>query len=120
VVGNRIMVKGKIDAKFKTDDKISFIIESIEPLQEIKKKIKSISLRVSVWDLDDELIENILSFTDENQGAGVQLNFVVYDPAEKVWVELEAKTMKLNVTSDLFEYIAELRAADKEIDYKFN
>ena len=120
VVGNRLLIKGKVDFRFKGSDQLGFNIETIDFLQEIKKRIKSISLRVNVRDLDDEMIENIFSFTDETLATGVQLNFVVYDPAEKVWVELESKTLKMNVTQDLFEYLSELQIAEKEIDYRFN
>jgi len=119
-VGNRLLIRGKVDYKFKGSDQIGFIIEAIEYLQDLKKRIKALTLRINVRDLDEEIIESIYGFADETQNTGIFLNFMVYDPAEKIWVELEAKTMKLNISNEFFEYIDELRADEKEIDYKFN
>jgi DNA polymerase-3 subunit alpha len=120
IVGNRISIKGVVDFRFRGSDQLGFKIQTIEPLSELKKRIRKFTVRVNVRDIDEEMIETLYGFADEKIDNGIPLCFMVYHPAEKIWIEMESPNFKTTLSNELFEYIEQLRSADVEIDYRLN
>jgi DNA polymerase-3 subunit alpha len=120
IVGNRISIKGMVDFRFRGSEQLGFKIQTIEPLSELKKRIKKFTVRVNIRDLDEEMIESFYGFADDNIVNGIPLCFMVYHPAEKIWIEMESPNFKTQLSNELFEYIEELRTAEVEIDYRLN
>jgi len=120
IIGNRITIKGTVDYRFRGNDQLAFKIQAIEQLSELKKRIKKFTVRVNIRDLDEEMIESFYGFADDKVVNGIPLCFMVYHPAEKIWVEMESPNFKTQLSNELFEYIEELRSAEVEIDYRLN
>ena len=120
IVGNRISIKGTVDFRFRGSDQLGFKIQTIEPLIELKKRIKKFTVRVNVRDIDDDMIETLYGFADEKIENGIPLCFMVYQPTDKIWIEMESPNFKVQLSNELFEYIQGLGNADVDIDYRLN
>ena len=119
-VGNRISIKATVDYRFKGSDQLALKIQAIEPLSELKKRIHKFTVRVNIRDIDEELIETLYGFADEEIADGIPFCFMVYQPTEKILVEMESINLKTRLSSELFEYIEELQQNEVEIDFRLN
>lgn len=111
-----LSVKGTVDVKWRGSDELSFKIKEVEQMSEVKKKIKSISLKVQIDQITEELISEVNSFTEKDATDGLALRFLVYEPVDKVWVELSSKTCKMNLSTDLVQFLEN----NTDIEFKLN
>lgn len=119
VVGNRLCIKGKVDSRFHGSEQLAFKIQSIDPLADLKKRIKRLTIRMNIESINDELIDTFYGFSEIDVADKIPVSFIVYDMYERVWVELESKDLKLPINKELFEYIDVLMESG-EVDYRLN
>ncbi len=115
-VGYSLFIRGNVQKRKWGDNELEFKIKNIYMLADIKDKmIKSISLKIKISDLSDKLINEISELTEKNKGQ-VILNFLIYDPADKTWIQLFSRTKKINLTDEIIQYIKN----NQNIEFKLN
>ncbi len=120
--GYSLLIKGKVQARTwggrenSDNPEMEFKIKTMELLANVKEAmVKSISLRVSINDLSDDLIESINGMSDDKHGKAL-LKFIIFDPEENLLVEMFSRTRRVNVTNDLIKFLQ----SNPEIVYKVN
>ena len=115
-VGYNIFIKGKIAGRFNNPDDLEPKIVSIVMLSDARENLtNSISLKIPIEKLSNELIGEIENIAETNSGTKL-LKFLIYEPATKIWVQLKSKTRKIDISSDLVNRLDEM----EEVEYKIN
>ncbi|MCH2225174.1 MAG: DNA polymerase III subunit alpha, partial [Crocinitomicaceae bacterium] len=110
--GTFVSVKGRIEVPPRRSE-LEFSIHSIDMLSELKdSKAKSINLKISTKSLDQIMISDLNKLFEENSG-NVPVHFTVYDPLDQVEVRMPSKTLKVDLTNELFKELKEFDLAVK-------
>jgi len=115
-IGLILCVKGKIEPRWRGSDDLAFKIKEVELMADVKKKIKSISLKIKIDQLTDNLITEVNTFATKEKNDGLALKFLVYEPVEKVWVEMSSKSRKMSLDTELIEFLEN----NSEIEFKLS
>ncbi|MDQ3046220.1 MAG: DNA polymerase III subunit alpha [Bacteroidota bacterium] len=111
VTGLFLFVKGKISERFRNSGNFEFKVSTIQLLSELRDKMaKSITVNVSIRELNDEFIGKMNAIIDANAAAqpkNCALQFRVYDAEENISVLLPAKKIKVNPSNELLELLKE-------------
>ena len=112
--GTFVSVKGRIEVPPRRSE-LEFSIHSIDLLSNLKEsKANSLNLKVSMKALDQIMITDLTKIFDQNIGT-IPVRFTVYDPLDNVEVHLPSKSLKVDLTNDLFK---ELQKFDLDIQIK--
>jgi DNA polymerase-3 subunit alpha len=115
-VGNFLFIKAKCEPFRFNPEKIDFVINSIELLQDVKDTaISSITLSMPLSELDKEFVSDLDTLTSKE--GKTTLKFVLTDlssPDQRV--SLTSAGRKITVTQDLMDYIK----TKESINYSFN
>jgi DNA polymerase-3 subunit alpha len=119
VTGLFLYIKGKILERFRNSGNFEFKVSNIQLLSELRDKLaKSITVNISIKELDDSFISKfneILSSNLAAQPRNCLLRFKVYDLEENISVELPSKKIKVNPNNELLE-LFDLN----KLEYKLN
>ncbi len=97
-------------------DQLEIKITGINLLSEVLEKLtKSITLRVNLFDIDEEFTKNFKNILEEHKG-NHQLKLNVFDPDETISLEMLSRTHKVKITKQLIQDIGTLI----DIQYKLN
>ena len=118
--GYFIYIHGNIQKSYRQDGSYELKIASMHLLSEIRdKKVKFITLHLSIVELSLICIQQINEAIDNNVKAysqrNCQLKFAVYDDVEQIMVEMSSKTVKLYPGNDFFAFLQQ-----RKINYKLN
>lgn len=114
--GFSLLLKGKVQPKFFKGEELGFKIGSADILSDVKEKmIKSISLKVPILNLSDDFIDQIYKLTESSKGKTL-LKFLVYEPDEKVWLEMFSRSQKIKLSNKFIEFLEK----KPEIEFKIN
>ena len=104
--GTFVSVKGRIDmSKW---NKLEFNIHSIDLLHNLKEtRANAIHLKIATSELDQRMITDLNSLFSENEGS-CALHFTIYDSLDGVEVRMPSKTIKVDLTKELFNGLKEL------------
>jgi len=105
--GNSLCLTGMIEPKWQNSDELAFKIKKIEHLKDVNQKLNSISIKIDIKDLSEELISAVHDHAIENEGQGLAMKFIVHDPAERVWMELPSRSYKLPIEGEVFDFLDE-------------
>jgi len=98
------------------NDQLEIKIKSINLLSNVLEKLtKSITLRISLYDIDEEFSDKFQNVLEEHKGKH-QLKFHVYDPDESITLELLSRSYKVNISKQLVQDISTLI----DVQYKLN
>ncbi len=112
--GTFVSVKGRIEVPPRRAE-LEFSIHSIDLLSNLKdQKANSLNLKVSMKSLDQIMITDLTKIFDQNLGT-IPVRFTVYDPLDNVEVHLPSKSLKVDLTNELFK---ELQKFDLDIQIK--
>ena len=109
--GYKLYVTGKFEPRYNNPSEFQFNIKKINMLSDMK--IKSLAIKVPIENLTDDFITDIHQLTEENKG-DANLQFLVYEPETKVWLQMASSNSKINVSEDIINYLKE----KKEVEYK--
>ncbi|MBI5219626.1 MAG: DNA polymerase III subunit alpha [Bacteroidia bacterium] len=107
VINYALLVKGKVQPKFGDKDQkdMEFKITGINMLSDVKDEmIKNISIKIPIQNLTQSLIEEFNTLAEANKGK-IHLNFLIYEPAEKIWIEMFSRTHKIKLSSEFIAYL---------------
>ena len=114
--GNYLFIKAKCQPYKYAPERIDFVINSIELLQDVKDTaISSMTLSMPVSELDKEFVSDLDTLAGKD--GNTTLKFVLTDlshPDNKV--SLTSATRKITVTEELMDYIKR----KESINYSFN
>ncbi|MBL0047943.1 MAG: DNA polymerase III subunit alpha [Bacteroidetes bacterium] len=100
-----LFLSGKVDLRWKTTDQFEFKINQIQLLSDVRdKKIKSVTLQVSLSDLSDGLVNEVNEIIHKNPG-NVNLKFNISEPTEKISIEMLSKKFKVSPNNDFLEHL---------------
>jgi DNA polymerase-3 subunit alpha len=109
-----VAIKGRIEPnRFRNN--LEFSIHSMELLDQFReKRAKNLHLKVTVSALNNSLIQDLNELFLANEGK-CAVNFTVFDPVEKLDIQLNSKNLKIepnkNVTRELDRLQIEYRLA---------
>ncbi len=113
-MGQVIYIEGKY-TKIRGTERYYFNISDLKLLATLsEQKAKSVTLRIPVEKLTEEVISNLEAFCERNQGMQ-QMNFCIKDQENDINIDLSSKKMKVQITTDM---IHEMEAMGFE--YKLN
>jgi DNA polymerase-3 subunit alpha len=100
--GYQLVMKGKIQHRFNIPDgELEFKPSSIEMLSEIKDKVfSSIAIKIPVDQISENLISEVQMLAESHKGNSL-LEFLIYDPATKVWIKMFSRTHKVSINKEL-------------------
>jgi DNA polymerase III subunit alpha len=104
--GYQLVMKGKIQHRFnQPDGELEFKPSSTEMLSEIKDKVfNSIAIKISVDQISENLITEVQQLAEMYKGNSL-LEFLIYDPATKVWIKMFSRTHKVSINKDLVNHL---------------
>lgn len=108
-----LLVHARVQQRYRSEDEFEVRVADIRLLPEVlEKQAKKISLRISVDDLEATLVDTLFDLAKKHKGE-CRLGFQIYDPAEKLNIEMNSGNHKVHPS--LF-----LRAIEKmpEVEYK--
>jgi len=115
VQGAFVYVKARVQPR-RWGDQLEIKITGINLLSEVLEKLtKSITLRVNLFDIDEEFTKNFKYILEEHKG-NHQLKLNVFDPDETVSLEMLSRTHKVKITKQLIQDIGTLI----DVQYKLN
>ena len=114
--GNYLFIKAKCQPFKYNPERIDFVINSIELLQDVRDTaISSMTLTMPLTEIDKEFISDLDTLTGKD--GNTTLKFMVTDlssPDSKV--SLSSATRKITVTQELMDYLKKRES----INYSFN
>jgi len=115
VQGAFIFVKARVQPR-RWGDQLEIKITAINLLSDVLDKLtKSITLRMSLYDIDEEFSNKFKAILEEHQGTH-QLKLSVFDSDESVSLEMISRTHKVKISKELVKDINTLA----EVQYKLN
>jgi DNA polymerase-3 subunit alpha len=114
--GYSLLVKGSVQRNtWKRDADIwEFRIKAMTVLNHARDEIiNSLSIRMSINDIDEEFIDEIREQTAKSTGKA-QVKFSIYDESEGISLDLFSRNTSVTVTNELISYLKER----PEIEYK--
>ncbi|MCD6347495.1 MAG: DNA polymerase III subunit alpha, partial [Bacteroidales bacterium] len=90
--GYSLYLTGKVGTRRFNEDELEFKVRTIHLLSEIRENmINSLTLRIALTDITSALVESLDKVAKKHKG-NTQLKFLIFDPLEKVWVEMFSRT----------------------------
>lgn len=115
VQGAFVYVKARVQPR-RWGDQLEIKLTGINLLSEVLEKLtKSITLRVNLFDINEEFTNNFKNILEEHKG-NHQLKLNVFDPDETVSLEMLSRTHKVKITKQLIQDIGTLI----DVQYKLN
>lgn len=109
-----VAIRGKIEKSIRRKEP-SFRINSIELLKNLREKsVNSIAIKIPIRSLDQKLISNLNNLFIENEG-NCPVNFQVFDPVDEINVNLNSKSVKIDVNNKVINTLEAM-----QIGFKFN
>jgi DNA polymerase-3 subunit alpha len=115
VQGAFVYVRSRVQPR-RWGDQLEIKLTAINLLSEVLDKLtKSITLRVNLFDINEEFTNNFKNILEEHKG-NHQLKLSVFDPDETVSLEMLSRTHKVKITKQLIQDIGTLI----DVQYKLN
>ena len=103
--GYTVFIRAKCSLRFKDSKFFDFRIADIKLLQTVKEEsIDKITLHVNVNDLNEELVDDLMSIVSANKGS-TQLFLQVNDHINNTNFLMQAKEREIELTHDFLSYI---------------
>ncbi|MBN2484702.1 MAG: DNA polymerase III subunit alpha [Bacteroidales bacterium] len=115
--GYSLLIKGIVQENpWKKDVReLEFKIKSVSLLANVREEmVKSLSLKLPLQDLTDELVEKIHQQATENKGKA-NLSFQITDSSDGLGIEMFSRNTLVNVTNELVEFLEK-----NDIEYAVN
>ncbi len=106
-VGYLLFVKGKVQERTWGKDNerpLEFKVNSIQMLNELREKmLNSISIKIPIAELNEQLINELLSKAEESEG-NTLLKFLIFDPEKKLYIQMFSRSHRVEITNELIDY----------------
>jgi DNA polymerase-3 subunit alpha len=110
-----LMIKGAVQNRF-GGEQLEFKVSRIELMDDIREKyFKSITLKVPLTVINNEMIADLERLTKKNTGKSL-LKFAVFDPETKQVVNLFSRNTRIEITNELLAYFEK----NEDLAFKIN
>jgi DNA polymerase III subunit alpha len=117
-MGYSLFIRGSVQPNpwKKEVTELEFKIKSILLLNNARDElVKNLSIRMSIQDLNEEIIAEMHKQSDKNKGKST-LRFNIYDENEGISVDMFSRNISVLVTNELIDFLN----SHPEIEYKVN
>ena len=105
--GLYLFIRGRIQGRHYNPDQMELKINSIDLLPQVKDKlIDKITIILPLHDMTNRMIQDLSDLTKKGQGNSL-LYFEVVDGEKNMKVDLFARSLKVNVSRELIDYLAD-------------
>jgi len=112
--GYSLLLKGSVQPRFGKSDQLEVKVNTIFLLSEVKEQmIRNISISIPAASITDELIEEMKLMINNGEGK-VALKLRIYDPEEKIGVDMFSRSKKVSLSDEFIEFLDSY----SELDYK--
>ena len=114
-MGLFILVRGAVKPRFNSET-YEYKISGIELLSEVRKNyIKTVTLNVPLYKLNEAVIAEIEKMAKNNKGKSL-LKFNVYDPDTNMNIHMFSRTSKINFSDEFLTFFEN----DSDITFRIN
>jgi DNA polymerase-3 subunit alpha len=100
--GTFVAIKGRIEIPQRRKE-LEFTVTGIEMLQSLReKKASRLDIKVSTKSLDQRMVNDLSKVFEANVG-NCPVQFMVYDPLDRIEVNMPSKTVKVDLTNELIK-----------------
>ncbi len=104
--GYPLLVSGTVIESTWKKGELEFRIKSVQLLSNARDElIRILSIQIPIEDLNDDIIDGIKKFT--HKPGNVSLKFMVYDPHEKMSVEMYSRSQRIELSNQLIDFLEE-------------
>ena len=116
VVGEILFIKGRVMLRYKSEDQYELKINKIMLMSDVRKEyIKSISLKISINSISDNLIDDLEKIFEKYIGKQ-KMKLIIIDSLDSIKVETFSKKYRLNLSNGFFNELKTI----KGISYSLN
>ena len=114
--GYYLLIQGRVQKRRYRDDQLEFSIRKINLLSSVKDElIKSVTLKINIENLNEEMINELKDLIKENKGE-TELKFLFLDKEDKISLPMFSRTTRVRLNNDLISYLED----HPGIEYKVN
>jgi DNA polymerase-3 subunit alpha len=114
--GYYLLIKGRVQKRRYKDDQMEFGIRNINLLSSVKDElIKSVTLKIDIENLNEEMINELKDLIRENKGE-TELKFLFLDKEDRISLPMFSRTIRVRLNNDLISYLDD----HPGIEYKVN
>ncbi len=114
--GYYLLIKGRVQKRRYKDDQLEFSIRNINLLSSVKDElIKSVTLKIDIENLNEEIINELIDLIRENKGE-TELKFLFLDKDDRISLPMFSRTIRVRLNNDLISYLDD----HPGIEYKVN
>lgn len=112
--GYTLFLTGKVAPRPFNKEELEFKVKKIDLLSEIRETmINAIVLRIPISIISNEFMKELDQIVSANKG-NTSLKFLIFDPVEKVWIEMFSRTYRVDLSPDFMNFIK----SRPEIEFK--
>jgi DNA polymerase-3 subunit alpha len=116
ITGYYLLVKGRVQKRKYRDDELEFSIKKINLLSSVKDElIKSVTLKISTENIDNEMINELKELIRENKGE-TELRFLFLDTDDRISLPMFSRTQRVRLNNEFISYLDD----HPGIEYKVN
>jgi len=114
--GYTLLLKGKVGPRQFNEDELEYKVSEIHLLSDVKENlIKSVQLRVSATEITQEFITEFSRVVESNKGNTI-LKFLIFDPKDKVWVEMFSRSNRVELNNEFVNFLDSQSAIEYKIE----
>jgi len=114
--GYYLLIKGRAQKRRYKDDQLEFSIRNINLLSSVKDElIKSVTLKIDIENLNEEMINELKDLIRENKGE-TELKFLFLDKENRISLPMFSRTIRVRLNNDFISYLDD----HPGIEYKVN
>jgi DNA polymerase-3 subunit alpha len=114
--GYYLLIQGRVQKRRYRDDQLEFSIRKINLLSSVKDElIKSVTLKINIENLNEEMINELKDLIKENKGE-TELKFLFLDKENKISLPMFSRTTRVRLNNDLISFLDD----HPGIEYKVN
>jgi len=112
-LGFKIFVVGRVEQRYNNPQELEFKVKTIQMLSDMN--INSLAIKIPIEIISDNFITDLLNVAEQNKGKA-DLKFLIYEPQTKVWIQLASQSHKIEVNSNIIDFLNE----NEKVEYKIN
>jgi len=114
--GYYLLIQGRVQKRRYRDDQLEFSIRKMNLLSSVKDElIKSVTLKINIENLNEEMINELKDLIRENKGE-TELKFLFLDKEDKISLPMFSRSSRVRLNNDLISYLDD----HPGIEYKVN
>lgn len=104
--GLYLYVKGRVQGRYYDPTQLEFKVKSMDLLPDVKDKlIQKITITLPLHDMTEQMVDELAELT-KNKPGNALLYFEIVDGERKMKVDLFARSMKVEVSKELVEFLS--------------